>query len=107
MLFHTERSLGILKLRLSDLFNCTIDDIFNWIEVDTANHRGASLVSYSPYEVVLEAIIGHLPGARDKISKKIKQEQNIKIFVPDEFTQNHDEFSKIFSDVSSLMHDKC
>ena len=102
--FHIRRVAENIS-RLSDLFNCTIDDIFNWIEADTASKRGACLVSYSPYEVALEAIIGHLPDARDKISEKIKQ-QNIKIFVPDEFTETHDEFSEIFSDVSSLNHDK-
>ena len=101
------RRLAENILRLSVLFKCSIDDIFGWIEIDTANKRGASLVSYSPYEVALEAIIGHLPDARDKISEQLKQKQNIKVFVPDEFTQNHDEFSKIFFDVSSLKHEKC
>lgn len=99
------RRLAENILRLSDLFNCTIEDIFDWIKADTANKRGASLVSYSPYEVALEAIIGHLPDARDRISERLKQKKNIKIFVPDEFTETHDEFSTIFSDVSFLRHD--
>lgn len=99
------RRLAENILRLADLFSCSIEDIFDWIKADTANKRGASLVSYSPYEVALEAIIGHLPDARDRISERLKQRKNIKIFVPDEFTETHNEFSTIFSDVSFLKHD--
>ena len=93
---HTRRVSENIS-RLSDLFGCTIDNIFEWIKNDTGKGRGACLVSYSPYEVALEAIIGHLPNAYATISEKIKSDPGITIFVPREFLDDHAEFSAFFS----------
>ena len=85
-------------LRLARLFDCRISTVFKWIKDDTLNGRGAKLTSYSPYEIALEAILGHLRKDHDSIVHAIKEKNNL-IFVPDEFLEKHSTYSDIFSTV--------
>ena len=85
-------------LRLSELFETNIDNILKWISKDTQKGVGANLVGFSPYEVALEAVIGHVNDAHNKIANKLRQKQ-AKIFVPIEFLEKHSEFANVFSHI--------
>lgn len=83
-------------LRLSNLFECDIKKVFKWIKEDTENGLGAHLVSYSPYEIALEAIIAHRKGGHDIIQRLIKKnKKKYQIFVPHEFLERHSAYSDV------------
>ncbi len=97
---HIER-LAENIIRLLKIAHCNENDLFKWIDQETALGRGCCLTTLSPYEIALEAMINHLDNAKVILHKETKN-ANRKIIVPTEFIDNHPDYSSIFYSISDI-----
>lgn len=86
-------------IRLLQIVGCNENELFNWIDSETAMGRGSRLTNFSPYEIALEAIVNHYNNAKIIFKKKTSKSTK-KIVVPAEFMANHPDYDSIFYSIN-------